>query len=305
MFRAPLRRLRPTTLPATRFVAAVPRRAASTSSGAAKKGTWKGAVARWGIAGGALYWYWTSPLFADDPPPRVIAPPVTDEEVTVDKVIDQKRKEIEARAKEREAKEAAKRAAAEEKERLEAKAKAQAADAAPTTPAVEAETAADAAPVPAADDGSAQPQQENDPTQQAAYNPETGEINWDCPCLGGMAHGPCGEQFRDAFSCFVHSEEEPKGMDCIDKFQAMQDCFRQHPDVYGAELEEEEAEIAAAAKEEEGAAGVEAPAATQKDDAAPAAAAPSTEAAVKSPETTLQKELASKPVAKPDEKTES
>lgn len=68
---------------------------------------------------------------------------------------------------------------------------------------------------------------------QGAYNPETGEINWDCPCLGGMAHGPCGMQFRDAFSCFVHSEEEPKGVDCVEKFKAMQDCFREHPDVYG------------------------------------------------------------------------
>ncbi len=29
-----------------------------------------------------------------------------------------------------------------------------------------------------------------------------GEINWDCPCLGGMASGPCGQAFRDAFSCF-------------------------------------------------------------------------------------------------------
>lgn len=55
--------------------------------------------------------------------------------------------------------------------------------------------------------------------QQGAFNPETGEINWDCPCLGGMAHGPCGEEFRAAFSCFVYSTEEPKGMDCIDKFQ--------------------------------------------------------------------------------------
>jgi intermembrane space import and assembly protein 40 len=55
--------------------------------------------------------------------------------------------------------------------------------------------------------------------QQGAFNPETGEINWDCPCLGGMAHGPCGEQFRAAFSCFVYSQEEPKGMDCIEKFQ--------------------------------------------------------------------------------------
>lgn len=29
-----------------------------------------------------------------------------------------------------------------------------------------------------------------------------GSINWGCPCLGGMATGPCGPQFRDAFSCF-------------------------------------------------------------------------------------------------------
>lgn len=55
--------------------------------------------------------------------------------------------------------------------------------------------------------------------QQAAFNPETGEINWDCPCLGGMAHGPCGEDFKAAFSCFVYSEEEPKGIECIDKFK--------------------------------------------------------------------------------------
>lgn len=29
-----------------------------------------------------------------------------------------------------------------------------------------------------------------------------GEINWDCPCLGGMAYGTCGQEFKDAFSCF-------------------------------------------------------------------------------------------------------
>lgn len=60
---------------------------------------------------------------------------------------------------------------------------------------------------------------EEEAGQQGAFNPETGEINWDCPCLGGMAHGPCGEEFKAAFSCFVYSKEEPKGMDCIDKFQ--------------------------------------------------------------------------------------
>lgn len=69
-----------------------------------------------------------------------------------------------------------------------------------------------------------------------AFNPQTGEINWDCPCLGGMAHGPCGPQFREAFSCFVFSEVEPKGIDCVEKFKAMQSCFREHPEVYADEI---------------------------------------------------------------------
>ena len=63
---------------------------------------------------------------------------------------------------------------------------------------------------------------EEEADQQGAFNPETGEINWDCPCLGGMADGPCGPQFKAAFSCFVYSTEEPKGMDCIDKFKYVQ-----------------------------------------------------------------------------------
>jgi intermembrane space import and assembly protein 40 len=81
---------------------------------------------------------------------------------------------------------------------------------------------------------------EDEAAQQGAFNEETGEINWDCPCLGGMAHGPCGPEFREAFSCFVFSKEEPKGMDCIEKFKGMQGCFREHPDVYGAELDEDD-----------------------------------------------------------------
>jgi intermembrane space import and assembly protein 40 len=54
---------------------------------------------------------------------------------------------------------------------------------------------------------------------QGAFNEETGEINWECPCLNGMAHGPCGEDFKAAFSCFVYSKEEPKGVECIEKFK--------------------------------------------------------------------------------------
>jgi len=51
-----------------------------------------------------------------------------------------------------------------------------------------------------------------------------------------MAHGPCGEQFKEAFSCFVFSEDEPKGINCVDAFKAMQDCFREHPEVYADEI---------------------------------------------------------------------
>ena len=30
----------------------------------------------------------------------------------------------------------------------------------------------------------------------------------------------------------MYSEGEPKGIDCVEKFRGMQDCFRQHPEVY-------------------------------------------------------------------------
>lgn len=65
-----------------------------------------------------------------------------------------------------------------------------------------------------------------------------------------MAYGPCGEQFRAAFSCFVFSKEDPKGVDCIENFKAMQNCFREHPDVYGGELDDESDEGAAVEQEE-------------------------------------------------------
>jgi hypothetical protein len=43
-----------------------------------------------------------------------------------------------------------------------------------------------------------------------AVNYETGEIDWDCPCLGNAAKGPCGTEFKEAFSCFVFSKAEEK-----------------------------------------------------------------------------------------------
>ncbi|KAJ7251519.1 hypothetical protein B0H12DRAFT_1185343 [Mycena haematopus] len=81
----------------------------------------------------------------------------------------------------------------------------------------------------------------SDDSGGSAFNPETGEINWDCPCLGGMAHGPCGPEFREAFSCFVYSEDEPKGINCVEKFQGMQNCFREHPDIYASEIADDDA----------------------------------------------------------------
>ena len=95
-------------------------------------------------------------------------------------------------------------------------------------------------PAEAATGGAAELEDQAD--QEGALNPVTGEINWDCPCLGGMAYGPCGEEFRAAFSCFVYSTQEPKGMECIDKFQGMQDCFRKHPEVYQGEIDDEDNE---------------------------------------------------------------
>lgn len=81
--------------------------------------------------------------------------------------------------------------------------------------------------------------------ERRAYNPETGEIDWDCPCLGGMAHGPCGEEFKEAFSCFVYSNSEVKGSECIPKFTLMQDCFKKYPEVYADFQGDQEDEIAA------------------------------------------------------------
>lgn len=84
--------------------------------------------------------------------------------------------------------------------------------------------------------------EEDDEEELEGLIKPNGEINWDCPCLQGMAYGPCGEQFKAAFSCFHYSEAEPKGTDCIPQFRDMQECFVKYPEIYGKddELDEEE-----------------------------------------------------------------
>lgn len=66
-----------------------------------------------------------------------------------------------------------------------------------------------------------------------------GSINWNCPCLGGMATGPCGMEFRDAFTCFHYSSAEPKGSNCYSVFEEMQDCMSKYPTVYNKDDEED------------------------------------------------------------------
>lgn len=79
--------------------------------------------------------------------------------------------------------------------------------------------------------------EEDDEEELEGLIKPNGEINWDCPCLQGMAYGPCGEQFKAAFSCFHYSEVEPKGTDCIPQFRDMQECFVKYPEIYGKDDE--------------------------------------------------------------------
>lgn len=69
---------------------------------------------------------------------------------------------------------------------------------------------------------------------------ETGEINWDCPCLGKITQPPCGDVFKEAFSCFFYSKSEPKGSECIDLFRKLRDCFDKYPEIYSDDSGDED-----------------------------------------------------------------
>ncbi|KAF8856347.1 hypothetical protein BDZ45DRAFT_654261 [Acephala macrosclerotiorum] len=256
-----------TALRSTTRLGGAGKRLASTAP--VGKRSWKSGALRWAAAGAGVWWYNTSDVFAEGPEAAIQR---TND--SLHRIQESDQPTIEAIVEEKRAR-AAQRVAEDEKRQK----------AAESTVAI-------------AEDGEPQGQEggdgmgglEEEADQQGAFNPETGEINWDCPCLGGMAHGPCGPEFREAFSCFVYSKEEPKGVECIEKFKGMQDCFRQHPEMYGSELEDDEEEveqeIRAQQAEKEGDAPVTPPAtskemielipkpATDATEAAPEAAAP-------------------------------
>ncbi|KAF1391277.1 hypothetical protein PFLUV_G00040260 [Perca fluviatilis] len=85
----------------------------------------------------------------------------------------------------------------------------------------------------------------NDPYEEQGLILPNGDINWNCPCLGGMASGPCGSQFKEAFSCFHYSKEEVKGSECIDNFRNMQECMQKYPELYPQEEDKESSQAEA------------------------------------------------------------
>ncbi|KAK5934443.1 hypothetical protein CgunFtcFv8_014843 [Champsocephalus gunnari] len=116
----------------------------------------------------------------------------------------------------------------------------------------------------------------DDPYEEQGLILANGDINWNCPCLGGMASGPCGSQFKEAFSCFHYSKEELKGSDCIDNFRGMQECMQKYPELYP---QEEDKESSSEAESISGsAAPTEGSASPPETDSPPAATTPAADA---------------------------
>ncbi|KAK4541850.1 hypothetical protein LTR36_007382 [Oleoguttula mirabilis] len=191
--------------------------------------SWKSSAVRWGLAGSLVYYYNTTSVFAEEPA-CASHEATTAAETRADDQADTTHASPETS---RESESYHTIDAVAEQRRAQAS---QASSPSPTTAESTVAVPDAAGAVPGSPEGL-----EEEAGQQGAFNEETGEINWDCPCLGGMAHGPCGEQFRAAFSCFVYSKDEPKGVDCIEHFKTMQNCFREHPEIYGSELDDDDA----------------------------------------------------------------
>lgn len=69
-----------------------------------------------------------------------------------------------------------------------------------------------------------------------------------CPCISSMRDGPCGDSFIAAYKCFLESETEPKGMNCVEQFKGMQACMADHPEEYNLDDDDDDADPFAAQK---------------------------------------------------------
>ena len=84
-----------------------------------------------------------------------------------------------------------------------------------------------------------------------AFDPVRREIDWECPCIGGAMKGPCAQEFKQAFSCFVFSEEEDKGSECYTEFLGLNKCFAENSEYYEKEKQREAEERKSRGEEEE------------------------------------------------------
>ncbi|RKF62684.1 Mitochondrial intermembrane space import and assembly protein 40 [Erysiphe neolycopersici] len=222
MFRSTLHVSLRRNLPSRHIQNYYPRKFIHSKDTARKSRAWKSVALRWALLVGGMYYYNTHDLLAEAPEAIIDDEKLGEtnhniSQLTVNAIVEQRRKQQALSLAEQQS--IAKLLRPEDHQIQDN--------------VVES---------PNLDDEKESSEVESEVSQEGAFDPETGTINWDCPCLGGMAHGPCGEEFKAAFSCFVYSKEEPKGVECIDKFKTMQNCFRQYPEIYGAELEDESSE---------------------------------------------------------------
>lgn len=92
------------------------------------------------------------------------------------------------------------------------------------------------------------PQGEDEP-ERPLTKEELIEEALNCPCIDSMKEGPCGNPFIEAYKCFLQSETEPKGMDCVEQFKTMQGCISEHPDEYNLDDDDESSDPFAAQSE--------------------------------------------------------
>lgn len=59
-----------------------------------------------------------------------------------------------------------------------------------------------------------------------------------CPCVAELREGACGEAFKGAFACFMRSQAEEKGSDCVEQFITLQSCVVDHPEEFSEDLRE-------------------------------------------------------------------
>ncbi|XP_006360851.1 mitochondrial intermembrane space import and assembly protein 40 [Solanum tuberosum] len=65
----------------------------------------------------------------------------------------------------------------------------------------------------------------------------------ECPCIAHLRAGPCGNQFSDAFLCFLKSTAEEKGSDCVSPFVALQSCIKANPNAFSKDVLDEDDDV--------------------------------------------------------------